>query len=375
MFDALKEFETELVRCLRCAECHAGCPLYLGDKNESYTARAKMRLMRAVMDGEIELDDDVIERIDRCLNCNGCMARCPAGIDTDLLILKARHELRKAGIPVAENLEAVRRNIAEKRNPFGLPMEERGEWVAPDVVNRDSSLCYFAGCAVSYSQNKMAKATLRILDSAGIEYTALGNDERCCGDPLERMGLIEEAEQLREENREALKRKGVKTVFTSCAGCTKALKHSFGDDVEVLHVTELLDRLADEGKIEFEKPLGKRVVYFDGCDLGRHAGVYDAPRNLLKRLPGMVPVELGKNRDKAMCCGGPFVASYPELAKTFAADRIREAIEADAEVIAVACPTCLVNLKEGAKDAGGQIEIQDISIILQRSVKKPAAAK
>jgi Fe-S oxidoreductase len=243
------------------------------------------------------------------------------------------------------------------------------------VVNRDSSLCYFAGCAVSYSQNKMAKATLRILDSAGIEYTALGNDERCCGDPLERMGLIEEAEQLREENREALKRKGVKTVFTSCAGCTKALKHSFGDDVEVLHVTELLDRLADEGKIEFEKPLGKRVVYFDGCDLGRHAGVYDAPRNLLKRLPGMVPVELGKNRDKAMCCGGPFVASYPELAKTFAADRIREAIEADAEVIAVACPTCLVNLKEGAKDAGGQIEIQDISIILQRSVKKPAAAK
>lgn len=370
MFEVLKEYESDLLRCLRCAECHAGCPLYQEDKNESYTARAKFRLMRAVMDGEIELDDEVVEHIDRCLNCNGCMSRCPAGIDTDLLILKARHELRKAGVPVAENLEAVRKNIMEKRNPFGLPAEERGEWVTKDVIERQSELCYFAGCAVSYSQNKMAKAALRVLDTAGITYTALGNDERCCGDPLERMGLFEEAEQLRAENLAALKAKGVKTVFTSCAGCTKALKHSIGKEIEVLHVTELLDRFADEGRIEFEKPFEKKVMYFDGCDLGRHAGVYDAPRALLKRLPGMMPVELGKNRDKAMCCGGPFVASYPDLAKTFASERIREAKEAGADVIAVACPTCLVNLKEGAKNIEGAPDIQDISIILQRSAKK-----
>lgn len=370
MFDALKEFETELLRCLRCAECHAGCPIYLEDKNESFTARAKFRLMRAVMDGQIELDDDVIERIDMCLNCNACMARCPAGIDTDMIILKARHELRKAGIPVPANLEGVRKNIAEKKNPFGLPMEERGEWVSKDVVERQSEICYFAGCAVSYSQNKMAKAALRVLDMAGITYTALGNDERCCGDPIERMGLFEEADQLRAENREALRHKGVKTVFTSCAGCTKSLKHHLGSEFEVLHVTELLDKLADKGQIGFEKPFEKKVMYFDGCDLGRHAGVYDAPRSLLKRLPGMLPVELARNRDKAMCCGGPFVASHPEMARQFASERIEEAKAAGADVIAVACPTCLVNLKEGAKGIDGAPDIQDISIILQRSAKK-----
>lgn len=374
MFDALKEFETELVRCLRCAECHAGCPVYQEDMNESYTARAKMRLMRAVMDGQMELSDELVERIDRCLNCNGCMSRCPAGIDTDMIILKARHDLRKAGVPVPENLEAVRKNILEKRNPFGLPAEERGDWAGKDMALRESTLCYFAGCAVSYSQNKMAKAALRILDAAEISYTTLGNDERCCGDPLERMGLFEEAEKVREENRQAMKARGIKTVFTSCAGCTKALKHHLGGEVEVLHVTELLDRLAEEGQIEFEKAFEKRVLYFDGCDLGRHAKVYDAPRKLLKRLPGMVGVELSRNRDKAMCCGGPFVASYPEQAKKFAADRIREAIAAKAEVIAVACPTCLINLKEGAKSVEGQIEIQDISIILQRSAKAKKAA-
>lgn len=374
MFDALKEFETELVRCLRCAECHPGCPIYQDDMNESYTARGKFRLMRAVMNGELELSDEVVERIDCCLNCNGCMSRCPAGIDTDMLILKARHELRKAGVPVPANLEAVRRNIAEKRNPFGLPAEERGDWTSPQVVERQSELCYFAGCAVSYSQNKMAKAALRILDSVGIGYTALGREERCCGDPLERMGLFEEAEELRAENLEALKRKGVKTVFTSCAGCTKSLKHSLGGQVEVLHVTELLDRLAEDGQIEFEKPFEKKVIYFDGCDLGRHSKVYDAPRKLLKRLPGLVHIELSRARDKAMCCGGPFVASYPELARKFAAERIRDAMDANAEVIAVACPTCLINLKEGAKSVPGAAEIQDISIILQRSARKPVSA-
>jgi heterodisulfide reductase subunit D len=375
MFDALKEFETELVRCLRCAECHAGCPIYLDEKNESYSARAKFRLMRAVMDGELELDDDVIQRIDMCLNCNACMSRCPAGIDTDMMILKARHELRQAGVPLPENVEGVRRNIAEKKNPFGLPHAERGDWVTKDVVERQSPLCYFAGCAVSYSQNKMAKAALRVLDTAGIEYTALGGDERCCGDPVERMGLFVEAEQLREENRGALRDKGVKTVFTSCAGCTKALKHHLGDEFEVLHVTELLDRLAADGQIEFEKPFEKKVMFFDGCDLGRHAGVYDPPRNLLKRLPGLTAVELGRNREKAMCCGGPFVASHPEKARQFAADRIAEAKAAGADVIAVACPTCLVNLKEGAKGVESAPDIQDISIILQRSARKPAAAR
>ena len=370
MFDGLTQYEDELRRCLRCSECHAGCPVYKDEVNESYSARGKLRLMRAVLDGEIELTEGVTERINRCLNCNACMAHCPAGLDTDMLITQARCEMRASGIPVPENLDAVRQNIAENNNPFGLPSEERGAWAPSEALERESDCVYFAGCAVSYSQNRMAKAALRVLDGAGFEYAALGNDERCCGDPLLRMGLREEYETLVEQNREALRQRGAKTVFSSCAGCTKSLKHSFGDEFEVLHVTELLNRLAEEGKIEFAKAFPKKVLYMDGCDLGRHAGVYDAPRDLLARLPEVEMVEAANSRDKAVCCGGPFVAAYPEKAKKFAAERIQHALDQGAEVIAVACPTCLVNLKEGAKEFDGvKIDIQEVASLIQRSAK------
>jgi len=228
MFDVVKQYETEIIRCLKCGECQEVCPVYGDAQNESFVARGKIRLMRAVMDGEIELTAGVQERINRCLNCNACMANCPAGIDTDHLIFTARCDMRAAGIPVPESLEGVRTNIAEKGNPFGLPSEERGAWVSAEVVERPSEVAYFAGCAVSYSQNRMAKAALRILDQSGMNYTALGNEEYCCGDPLLRMGLVQEARLLTEKNRDALRRRGIRTVFTSCAGCAKNLKHSLG---------------------------------------------------------------------------------------------------------------------------------------------------
>jgi len=373
MFDWMKELETELLRCLRCGECQEVCPVYQEGGNESFVARGKIRLMRAVMDGEIELTEGVIERINCCLNCNACMANCPAGIDTDHLVFSARCEMRAAGKEVPKNLAAVRANIAEHGNPFGLPAAERAAWIGPEAAARQSDACYFAGCAVSYSQNRMAKAALRILDGAGVDYTVLGEEERCCGDPLLRMGLREEADRLAESNREALRRKGIRTVFTSCAGCTKALKHDLGEEFEILHITEYLDRLATEGRIIFDKPYAKKVVYMDGCDLGRHAGVYEPPRRLLGRLPQVDLREMRSYRQMAQCCGGPFIAAYPELAKKFAADRIQAALDAGAEVIAVACPTCLLNLKEGAKSVeGARIEIQEVATLLQRSAKAKA---
>lgn len=370
MFDILKSVETEILRCLKCGECQEVCPVYQNSGNESFVARGKVRLMRAVMDGEIDLTPGVQERINCCLNCNACLSRCPAGIDTDSLVFSARCEMRGAGIPVPENLEGVRKNITEQGNPFGLPSNERGSWISEDVINRKADVAYFAGCAVSYSQNRMAKAALRILDGSGIECTTLGNDERCCGDPLLRMGLKEQAEALVEENRRNLKAKGVKTVFTSCAGCAKSLKHSLGDDFQVYHVTEYLNNLASEGRIEFEKPFAKKVTYMDGCDLGRHTGVYESPRELLENIPGIELVEMKSNRALATCCGGPFVAAYPDLAKKFATKRLKDALDVGAEAIVVACPTCLLNLKEGAKNLdGAKIDIQEIVSLVQRSVK------
>ena len=219
MFDVVREIESEVLRCLRCGECQEVCPVFRDGGNESFVARGKIRLMRAVLNGEIDLTEGVQERINRCLNCNACMARCPAGVDTDHLVFSARCDMRTAGVPVPETLDAVRANIAKHGNPFGLPDEERGAWANAESIGRSDEVAYFAGCAVSYSQNRMAKAALRVLEQSGISYTTLGNDERCCGDPLLRMGLKDEAAKLSEENRRRLEALGVKTVFTSCAGC------------------------------------------------------------------------------------------------------------------------------------------------------------
>ena len=371
MNEILKEIEEKMIRCIKCGECQAVCPVFKEEQIEGYVARGKIKLLRTILNGQIDFTEAIQRRIDECLNCNACFTACPPGIDVDEIIITARHQMRKNGIPLSESLKIVKNNILEKNNPFGLPAQEKEQWILKDIIERKSENLFFAGCSISYSQNKVAKASLRVLDMAGIGYTTLGNDEMCCGDPLLRMGEVEEYERLREINLRKFKDKGIKVIFTSCAGCVKSLKKDFGDKFEVYHTLEFLEKLAKERKIEFDKEFKKKVVYFDGCDIGRHAGIFEAPRELLKRVPGLELLEFPKNRENSECCGGPFMASFPDLAKNIAAKRIKGAMDLGVDTIAVACPTCLLNLKEGAKLVdGSQIDIQDVSMIVQKCVKK-----
>ncbi len=371
MIEILKEIEEELMRCIKCGECQAACPVFEEELIEGYVARGKIKLLRMILNGRIDFTEGVQKRIDECLNCNACFTACPSGIDVDEIIIAARHQMRKNGIPLSESMQTVKSNILEKNNPFGLPAEEKEQWASKDIIEKKSENLFFAGCSISFSQNKVAKAALRVLDMAGVDYTTLGNDEMCCGDPLLRMGEIEEYEILKEINYKKFKDKGIKTIFTSCAGCVKNLKKDFGGEFEVYHTTEFLNKLVKEGKIEFDREFKKKVVYFDGCDIGRHAEIFEAPRELLKSVPGLELFDFPKNRTESECCGGPFMASYPDMAKSIAAKRVKSALDIGVDTIAVTCPTCLLNLKEGAKLVNGsKLDIQDVSLIIQRCVKK-----
>jgi Fe-S oxidoreductase len=198
----------------------------------------------------------------------------------------------------------------------------------------------------------------------------LGDEERCCGDPYIRVGEYELAKEIIENNITDYKRLGIKRIITPCAGCLKCFKHHYGSDFEILHTTEVLKELIDEGKIKPSKELKRKIVYFDGCDIGRHSGVYEPPRDILKAIPGVELIEFSSNRIDSKCCGGPFMSGYPDLAKQIASRRIQEAISIGAEAIAVACPTCLVNLKEGAVLIGESIDIQDVTTLLFRTLGK-----
>jgi len=223
---------------------------------------------------------------------------------------------------------------------------------------------------VSYSSNRIARSIIRILDSMDFDFTIMGDDETCCGDPMFRVGDVKEGKRMIEENIRKFDKYGVKTIFSSCAGCINTFRARYPDRFRFIHITQLFDQLQKEGSLKFNKELKKKIIYFDGCDLGRHSGIFEEPRNVLKAIPGVELLEYDANRDNAFCCGGPFMAGYPDLAKRIAARRIREAKEKGAEMIATSCPTCMVNLKEGAKVAGIGMEIMDIPMLLPKLLMK-----
>jgi glycolate oxidase len=364
----LAEQTEDVVRCMKCGSCMSTCPVFQVTGREINLARGRIRLIKAVMDGEIELTDSFREALFSCLNCDACSLTCPPGVPVNELIAEAKAELRRQGKELSPAQDKIRCGIDRESNPFEEPQKDRGAWLPPDLREpRKAKYLLHAGCSISYASNRIGKAVIRILQGAGIDFTALGEHEHCCGDPYVRMGELEKAEELRKLNEEAFATYEVEYVITPCAGCYSAFKHHYENTVKPLHTIQLFADLIDEGKLTFSKPFKKKAVYFDGCDIGRHSGVFDEPRKVLSAIPELELVEMPANREEAACCGGPLLASYPDYARAIAAMRVREAQNLGADMMVVACPTCLLNLKEGANSAGIKMDIQDVTAVALRA--------
>lgn len=362
-----KQLEDKTIRCIRCGECRGVCPVFTETGIESGVARGKLALLEAVSDDKISIEEGVVDKLYQCLLCNGCFAGCPSGIDTEDILEEARAKVvdRLGGVP--ESQKNLRDNVYLRGNSFGEKQEERGSWLPKEHSEKKTSKnLYFAGCSVSYSQNRIGRSLIKVLESIGYDFTTLGNDEICCGDPLFRLGDAKAGQEIIDKNTMNFEELGVENIITTCAGCVKSLNHRYDEKFNVMHGLQLLDKLIAEGQFKIEKPLSKKVIYFDGCDLGRHSQIFEEPRNILKAIPGVELVEFAANRNSGKCCGGPLMASDPEMAKSIASKRVQEAIDKGVDMIATACPTCMVNLKEGAKYLGVNIDIQDIPMILPR---------
>ncbi|HOE63733.1 MAG TPA: (Fe-S)-binding protein [Candidatus Sumerlaeota bacterium] len=365
----IQEHEEDIVKCMKCGNCQETCPVYQITGMESRVARGRVRLIKAAMRGDIELTDGVQESLLTCLQCDACSVTCPPGVPVNDLMLQAKAAMLKKGKTLPESLNRIRVNIEGESNPFSQPKKERGAWLPPELRQpRSAKYLLHAGCAVSYAQSRIGKAVIRILQQAGVDFTLMGDREECCGDPLIRMGDAEQAELLIARNKALWKEFGIEYVITPCAGCFKAMKEHYADVIKPLHSVQFFDQLIKEGKLKFTKPFAKKVVYFDGCDIGRHGGVYEEPRDVLRAISGLTLLEFAKNRQNSVCCGGPLLGSYPELAKKIASERVREAAELGAEILAAACPTCLLNLKEGANLAGIKMDVQDVNALIMRAL-------
>lgn len=217
-------------------------------------------------------------------------------------------------------------------------------------------LLYFRGCTARERLNSIAESTEAILKAADIEYETL-DDEKCCGSVLLRTGFRDDA--IRQMRLNAHDLEG-RTILTSCAGCYKTLKKDYkelvGCDLDVIHISQLLDKLIEEGRLKL-KGNDLKVTYHDPCHLGRHAGEFEAPRNVISSISDLVEME--NIRNKSRCCGsgGGVKSAYGDLSNSIARLRIREAEDTGADLLVSACPFCKLNLSENSND----LEVLDLS--------------
>lgn len=227
-------------------------------------------------------------------------------------------------------------------------------------------LLYFRGCTAREKLNSISKATERILKIAKIDYETLDN-EKCCGSVLLRTGFLDDAKEQMNAN---LKDLAGKTILTSCAGCYKTLKEDYkkylGVDLKVIHISQLLEQLIKENKINLKGNGNLKVTYHDSCHLGRHAGEYEAPRNVINSISNLVEME--NNREKARCCGsgGGVKSAYGDLSNSIAELRIKEAKDTDADLLVCACPFCKLNLSQNSDD----LEVLDLSEFVLKNLKE-----
>ncbi len=381
-FSRLKSFSDLLEKCGRCGDCtyavkvstarkhvYKPCPVYNVLGFETYSAKGRIIILQSLLEGKIKPDDRLLEWAYLCLTCGNCKETCLAvegGIDIPSIIEALREDLVSAGMHLEKHLE-IRDKALRNYNPYGEPHDQRFSFLNVSLP-KEADIVYFVGCTSAYRRQEIAKATVALLEKASVDFTIL-EDERCCGSTLFRLGYRDDAMKLAEHNISMLEKTGAKTVIFSCAGCYRTFKKDYASlepNFQVLHVSEFLKELVDKGKLHFYASKPVRVTYHDPCHLGRHTGIYEEPRSLIRQIGNVELVEMITNRNYAHCCGaGSGVkGTFPEIAVKIAKQRIEEATLTGAEILLSTCPFCKTNLA----DASDGIAVLDLTEFLLQSI-------
>jgi Fe-S oxidoreductase/FAD/FMN-containing dehydrogenase len=372
--------------CAGCGYCRVGCPLFNAVGWESASPRGKYRFLREYLRGNLALDERMAEMFYVCTTCGRCDLSCqvglPVGADMNRTL---RPFIWKEGFrPPLLQLQSAH-NILVSHNPVGKSQDTRRDWMTPDLkVREEGETAYWAGCVGSYTYaaRNLPVNAVRILNRAGIEPVYLGREEWCCGGILFTVGAVDEVRSTVEHNIRELARRGVKTLIISCAGGWGNFTHLYpglaeslhlGYEIRIRHITEVISELIDQGKIKLEKPLPLRVTYHDSCHIGRGGGIYEAPRRILRAIPGLELIEMPRNREHAACCGKHDMF-YAKLAAGINFSRVEEAQQTGAEALVCACHTCENNFRTGLTELGGTLEVVDLSDLVAASLGLPLLA-
>ncbi len=370
----------DVIKCYQCGRCMAACPWNLLKKLDYPTYRFCQRVkLGAIIESENkeEIAADTID-VFRCVGCDSCKIECPRGVSLSDVLRAIRRILVDYDSYPTE-LKAVVSRLFNSGNPLGEPAEKRAEWAAGlDIPQFNESLeyCYFPCCIPAYDTRgqKVAQATAKVLQKAGVSFGIIGEQEFCCGEAVRRVGAEKVFQTAVKNNTEVFAKKGVKKIITTSPHCYTTFKKEYPeyyDKFDAIHITELFAQLLQEKKIVPKKPINKTVVYHDPCTLGRQMEVFEEPRAVLKSIPGLQLVEVPTfNREYSVCCGGGALGLWRDWPQDerLANLRTEQLLKTGAEVVAVACPYCLQMFEETLKSMDANLQVMDVAEILYESL-------
>jgi Fe-S oxidoreductase len=294
-------------------------------------------------------------------------------------IVDMRRELVQVQAKFPEELLNLFENTEQRSNPWGIAPSDRAKWAAnidaQPFEEGKTEYLFYVGCAGAFDsrERQVSLAIAKVLDAAGVSWGILGRDEACCGDSLRRLGNEYVYDQLVRQNLAMFEERGVKKIITECPHCYTTLKNDYrqyGAELDVIHHTELINRLMTEGKLKLNGTGGDlgNVVFHDSCYLGRHNDIYEAPRQALAAATGRAPTEMERHHNRAFCCGAGGGRMWMEesTGKRINIVRVEEALEKDPKTICVCCPYCMVMFEDGLKDmdADDRVQVLDLAEII-----------
>jgi len=409
----------DLATCTECGRCQSQCPAWVTGKPLSPKqvildlrdhAFAKAPWLLASAEQREQLPASVLAEAGRplvgtgqdngvidpealwaCTNCGACVNECPVDIEhIDHINGMRRHQvLVESAFPTEAT--TMLNNLERKGNPWGMAEDKRADWITEldfevpvldGVIPDDVEYLYWVGCAGALEDRakKATKATAELLHAAGVKFAVLGPAEACTGDPARRLGNEFVFNMLAQQNIETLNEAKVKKVIASCPHCFNTISREYpqlGGNYEVVHHTQLLARLVQEGKLTPVNPVREKITYHDPCFLGRHNKVYTPPREIIDAVPGTTAEEMHRCKGNGFCCGAGGARMWLEerTGKRINTERVDEALALNPDTVSTACPYCMVMLGDAinAKKAAGQakesLEVIDVSQLLIRSIK------
>ena len=397
-FESLEQYRRWIWNCQSCSTCQKGpqnvfspagptpdriCPSYDKYPRLTYSAQGRILAARAFLEGKLEVTDRFVESFYECTLCGSCgperMGRSSCSVHRQQVpIFRAlRADLVKMGKAPTGPYKKVAASLEKSGNRFGTAKGKRTQWV-PDgmVLPEKAEAVYFLGCIATFKSPEIARSTAKLLHHGGVEFAVLGEEEKCCGNPLSASGQQQAFEPLVKHNVAAIKAAGAKKVMTSCACCYNVLKFRYpevvGDlDFEVVHTTEVLAGLIDEGKIKPEKSVPGTMTYQDPCHLTRvnspEISILEEPRKVIQSIPGVAFAEMEGSGMFTQCCGrNPY--ELPELSLNTGINRIKDAQAAGADTIVTSCSFCDWSLGRAAKGLDAEIKVLDITKLLSQAL-------